>query len=256
VTYQSVVDVLKSELKRRGFTYARLGEAIGLSESGVKKIMSADDGSFARLAQICSALDLELPDVLASVDASPGPWRLTADQEELFVRDPDCWWFLGALSRAGWDLARAIDGHELPPARVEGWLAALERRGVLRRTASGRIVPGDAARQPWQAGARFGRAVVAPAQDALVAHARHQLADPSAAPIRGGVECGFARMALHPDTVKELKQALRDVVAEFARRSRREAVVRDGSSQVPVGVMTVSAPFPLGRPGGAMSHSG
>ena len=243
MTYQNVVDVLKGVLRKRGWTYTSLGEAIGLSESGVKKIMSADDGSFARLAQICGALDVDLQDVLAAVDGSPGPWRLTEAQEDLFVRDPDCWWFLSALSEARWELAQALEETGFSPERADGWLAALERRGVLHRTAGGRVVPDDAARQPWQGGHGFGYAALAAAQDALLAQARQQLREPGEARVPGGVECGYARMALRPDTVKERKQALRDVVAEFARRSRREAVVHGRGAQVPVGVMTVSAPM-------------
>jgi len=243
--YPHLMNTLKATLRARGWTYARLGEAIGLSESGVKKIFAAEDGSFERVVRICDALDLGLEELLALVDASPAPWRLTEEQEALFRRDPRCWWFLQALSAQRWDADAVARRHDLEPVRVEGWLAALERRGVIRRTPTGQLHPADAAGSPWQAGPAHGDAVVAPQQDALLAHARERIRDRDAHPLPGHTECGYGQLRLSPEAILELKQALRDVVSEFATRSRRQQLLRGGDGLVEVGVLTVMAPFSL-----------
>ena len=243
--YEEVMVVIKQVLKERGWTQAQLAERVGMSESGLKKILGGSDASFGRVCALCQALDLELADVLEVAGQSPGPWRLTEAQEQWFAAHPAGWWFLCELAAAGWRLAPLLERHGLSAATAEGWLAALERRGVLRRTAGGQIIPEDASRSPWQGGPRFGDAVIAPAQDALLAHARRRLREREEHPLPDATECGFARLRLTPDSAQALKTALRELVADFARRSRRERV-RHAQAVVPVGVLTVSAPFRLG----------
>ncbi len=221
---------------------------MGLSESGVKKALNADDGAFSRVTQLGGALGLSLEDLLALADAAPAPWRLTEAQEVYFREDPRRWWFLLALSERGWAPEAVAARHGLAPEVVEGWLAGLERRGVIRRTEGGRVLPDDAAGRPWQAGPRFGDAVTAPAQDALLVHARSRIRDRDAHPYPGLTECGFGRLALTEGSLAEFKQALRAVVAEFADRSRREQLLHPEEALIPAAVMTVMAPFSLPAP--------
>ena len=84
--------------------------------------------------------------------------------------------------------------------------------------------------------------------DALVAHARDRITHRDAHPYPGLTECGFGRMELSPESIGDFKQALRDVVSEFAARSRRERSLRNRADLVPVGVVTVMAPFTLPTP--------
>ncbi len=246
--YSHLMSTLKTVLRARGWTYARLGEAIGLSESGVKKIFAAEDGSFDRVVRVCEVLGLSLDDLLALVDVSPEPWKITEAQTRFFRKDPRCWWFLQELSSECWDPAKVADRHDLTEAIVEGWLAGLERHGIIRRTESGTVHPDAAAMRPWQGRAGFGEAVIAPLQDALVAHARDRITRKDAHPYPGLTECGFGRMELSPESIADFKQALRDVVSEFASRSRRERSLRDRADLVPVGVVNVMAPFTLPTP--------
>ncbi len=62
--YRAAIDILKRTLKERGLTYRQLGKGIGLSESGVKKIFLARDGSFQRLAEICRYVGLSLSEIV------------------------------------------------------------------------------------------------------------------------------------------------------------------------------------------------
>ncbi|HJN77528.1 MAG TPA: helix-turn-helix transcriptional regulator [Myxococcota bacterium] len=242
--YEDIILVLKGVLKSRGWTYSRLAEELGMSESGVKKVFRGPDGSFDRVVRICEVLGLDLEDVLALVDASP-PWRLTEAQEALFVGEPRCWWFLRVLAKERWDPAAVMRRHPLSEEQVETWLVKLERREVIRRTPGGRVQPLAASGRSWQTGPAMGDAVVAPLQDALLEHARDRIRRKDDHDLPGATECGFGQMDLAPETVREFKQALRDVVSQFAQRSRREEVARGRDALVPVGVLTVMAPFSL-----------
>lgn len=244
--YAHLMQTLKRTLRARGWTYARLGEAIGLSESGVKKSFAAEDGSFERVVRICAVLGMSLDELLRIAEAEPAPWRLTAEQAGYFAEEPRCWWFLQALSAAGWDADAVAADHGVDGPRLEGWLSALERLEVITRTAGGTIRPDAAAGRPWQGDARFGDAVIAPSQDALLAHARQRVRDRAVGPLPGVTECGYGEMTLSPAGVQAFKDALRAVVADFAARARREALTRADADRVPVAVLTAMAPLPPG----------
>jgi len=243
--YPHLMTSLKTVLRTRGWTYARLGEAIGLSESGVKKIFIAEDGSVERVVRICAALGITLEDLLELADTSPGPWRLTKEQEALFRRDPRCWWFLRVLSAHRWDVDAVVRNYSLSDVKVEGWLAALERRAIIRRSESGTVTPDAAAGRPWQGESDFGDAVVAPQQDALVTHARARIRHKDRYPLPGLTECGSGQMWLTEPSIQEFKQALRDLVEEFATRSRREQRMHGLDALHSVGVLTVMTPYSL-----------
>lgn len=241
--YAQTMNILKRCMRSRSWTYARLADHIGLSESGVKKVFNADDGSFERIAAICGALGLSLDEVLAMGDEPSAPWRLTEEQEDLFVSHPECWWFLKALKGAAWDAHQASERLQLAPEAVEVMLTRLERRGILHRTAAGSVVPDDAARQPWQSGPRHGDAVVRPVQDWLLAHARERIRRGDDTPVPKATECGFASLSLRAESVLDFKAALRQCVREFSSRARRESVLCSPDDLVTVGVLTAMAPY-------------
>ncbi len=85
-----VVNALKSLLKMRGYTYASLAEAIGLSESSVKRLFAEKSFSLSRLLQICDVLQVELSDVvnLIGEDFSKLPTQLTSAQEDELAASP------------------------------------------------------------------------------------------------------------------------------------------------------------------------
>jgi len=154
---------------------------------------------------------------------------MTDGQQRMFASDPEAYGFLCDLAAAGWQ-----PPAELTP-RIEGWLAKLERHGVLRKVGS-RIEPLDAAGSPWQAGPTFGGAVTRPLQDQLLAHARDRIRAP------GVTECGYARLSLTSRSQERLRTEFRALLAEYAAISRRERGVHPGAVE-PVGVLTAAAPL-------------
>ncbi|MCC7463150.1 MAG: helix-turn-helix domain-containing protein [Gammaproteobacteria bacterium] len=89
-----ILDALKRSLRARGVTYRRLGQALGLSESSVKRLFS--DGSFtlARLESICNVLNLSVADLARMAADTPARRssdapnnRLTLEQERVLASD-------------------------------------------------------------------------------------------------------------------------------------------------------------------------
>ena len=53
---RDLIDVVKTELKKAGMTYADLGRALGLAESSVKRMFARADMPLQRLDDICREL--------------------------------------------------------------------------------------------------------------------------------------------------------------------------------------------------------
>ena len=88
---QRMLDTLKRCLRARGMTYGRLGRALGLSESSVKRLFSDESFTVARLERVCKALDMsiaELSRMTAGASASQSPtqtFSLTLEQERMLA---------------------------------------------------------------------------------------------------------------------------------------------------------------------------
>lgn len=95
--YQVAVAALKRGLKAQNITYQQLAKELGLSESGVKKILSGSDGSFQRLAQIARVAGLSLADLLEEQREEMQPVSFTPKQEEFFLSEPGAFQFYWRL---------------------------------------------------------------------------------------------------------------------------------------------------------------
>lgn len=63
-----VLEQLKLMLKARKITYAQLAQGLGVAESTLKKTFVAKDCSFNRLNEICYFLNINLSDILKSIE--------------------------------------------------------------------------------------------------------------------------------------------------------------------------------------------
>ncbi len=87
--FKAITGVMKNILRERKITYRKLGAQIGLTESGIKKIFAAEDGSYKRLTQIANILGVNLLEVLGEIQqASLENVRFTQSQQNHFLKDP------------------------------------------------------------------------------------------------------------------------------------------------------------------------
>ncbi len=87
-TTQDLVNALKSELRAAGVTYADLADALGMSESSVKRVFAKSDMPLSRIDEMLRVLKMDFAELARKVaDAQPLSRQLTAEQEAAVVAD-------------------------------------------------------------------------------------------------------------------------------------------------------------------------
>lgn len=211
--YRAAIEKLKRVLKQNGLTYRELARGIGLSESGIKKIFLAQDGSFQRLAQICRYIGLSLSELVE--DKRTLSVGFTEQQQKEFLREP-------ALFRFYWLLVyerRALSSLQelLKIGRAESFRLArrLDTLGLIQ------LLPGDRLRLPsvkavrWVGDGDFLRAIYRDWSRSLV----NKLAKPS---VQEGEFFLLRYLQMTPKTYADFAAALRALEEEFVRRSIQE----------------------------------
>ena len=83
-----LIDTLKQELRKQGFTYKQVSEALGLSETSVKRLFSEEAFSIKRLEKVCELLHLDISDLVQLMQKNIElTTQLTRDQETELVSD-------------------------------------------------------------------------------------------------------------------------------------------------------------------------
>jgi transcriptional regulator with XRE-family HTH domain len=83
--YRSAIENLKKALKEKRITYAQMAQDLGLSESGIKKIFAARDGSFQRLVQIAKYVGLSVAELVE--DTRSTKVGFTDKEQSEFLKD-------------------------------------------------------------------------------------------------------------------------------------------------------------------------
>jgi transcriptional regulator with XRE-family HTH domain len=238
--YTQLTTALKRLFKNRGLHYSEVARRIGLSESGLKKVLNAEDGSLGRLSELCTVANVTLAELLELAQTTE-PWTLTDAQQDFFVAEPRAWDFVVALGARDWDLSAVVDALGLTRTEVERWLVKLENRGVLALR-DGVVVPLACAGSPVRATSRFGRAVIRPLQDALLRQVRDGIeTKPDTLPR----ECGMGRMELSAHHMAELRDELRELSERYARVGRLDRHRVRPAELHQVGLLTVMGPWTL-----------
>jgi DNA-binding Lrp family transcriptional regulator len=128
---QTLIEVLKDELKSAGITYADLAERIGMSESSVKRMFSRRDMPLTRIDDICAACKLTFEELARKVaDAAPLVSELTLEQEQAVVKDAKL--LLVAIScLSQWTFEQIVSEYQISEAECVARLTQLDRLGVI-----------------------------------------------------------------------------------------------------------------------------
>jgi DNA-binding Xre family transcriptional regulator len=128
---ETVLEVLRAELRAASITYKALAERIGMSESSVKRMFGQKDMSLSRLAEICKAAGIALEDVLRrAADARPHADTLTLTQEKSLVANPRLL-LVGICCLGHWSLEQVIETYRLTEAECIRCMAELDRLGLI-----------------------------------------------------------------------------------------------------------------------------
>ena len=130
-TTQTLIAVLKAELKAAGLTYAALARELGLAESSVKRMFAKGEMTLSRLDQICRVLRTDYAELSRQVaDAAPRRLELTIEQESAVVADPKLL-LVAICVLSQWTLEQITATYRLTEAEGVKYLTRLDKLGVI-----------------------------------------------------------------------------------------------------------------------------
>jgi len=238
--YRAAIEALKRVLKERGLTYRELAKGIGLSESGVKKIFLAQDGSFQRLAQICRYVGLSLAEIVE--DKRVVDVGFTNEQQKAFLKEPGLFSFYWLLVYERRPLLEVQQELKLNKAETFRLARKLDLLGLIR------LLPGDRLRLPtvkavrWTGDGEFIRTIYRNWSRAFI--------DALAKPVHQEGELFIFRyLQMTKKTYGEFLSALHTLESEFTRRSIHEMrTVPKGLEHVRWLVAADTRSYVTGRP--------
>ena len=135
----AMVDGLKRVLKARRINYARVAEALGLSEATVKRMFSKNDFSLERFEQVCQLAEVSVTELAKEVDSEKNYIsQLTEEQEKRIVGNTKL--FLVAVCVLNHlSLEQIISIYDLSEAECIQLLLELDRIRFLQLLPNNRI---------------------------------------------------------------------------------------------------------------------
>ena len=130
-TTQDLVNALKSELRAAGVTYADLADALGMSESSVKRVFAKSDMPLSRIDEMLRVLKMDFAELARKVaDAQPLSRQLTVEQEAAVVADRRLL-LLAICCLSQWSFEAMTQEYAFSDAECIKYLAQLDRLGII-----------------------------------------------------------------------------------------------------------------------------
>ena len=215
--YKLAVQKLKVTLKDRGMTYRELGKEIGLTESGVKKIFLANDGSFLRLSQIAKFLGLSLTELVS--DQRMTQVGFSDKQQTEFLNNPllfKLFWLL-VYERA--DIAYAKKVLNLTNTEAFKLVRKLDLLGLVKLLPGERIIVSSVKAVSWKGKGKFVEKLYQDWATQMVSQIAKAESDDEELFI-------FRYVQMSTKTYNEFLLAQRAIETEFMRRSVRDMQLR------------------------------
>lgn len=117
-----------------------LATTLEMSESSVKRMMSAADGQFSKIEAICEAAGIELADLMSlAIQNQTDVVLLTEEQDEFFAKKTEYFYFFHLLQEEGLSVAQIKARYGINDRSLSKYLAKLEKLGLIERHAGDRI---------------------------------------------------------------------------------------------------------------------
>lgn len=130
-TTHDLVNALKAELKAAGVTYADLADALGMSESSIKRVFAKADMPLSRIDDVLRVLKMDFAELARQVaDAQPLSQELTLEQEKAVVADRRLL-LLAICCLSHWTFDQMISTYTFSEPECIAYLVALDRLGII-----------------------------------------------------------------------------------------------------------------------------
>ncbi|XHS79505.1 helix-turn-helix domain-containing protein [Burkholderiaceae bacterium UC74_6] len=129
---QTLIELIKAELKTAGLSYADLARELDLSESSIKRMFaSGGEMPLSRIDEICRVLHCDFAELSAKL-AQPVKERgqLTLEQERAVVADPKLL-LVAICCLSQWSFEQIVAAYRITQAETTAALVQLDRLGVI-----------------------------------------------------------------------------------------------------------------------------
>lgn len=134
---KQIVSTLKRCLKERGMTYRTLADKLALSEASIKRCFAQESFTLERLAQICNAMDMTLPELFQVAERQqPRLSQLSVEQEMELLANPKLL-LAAVLVRDGWLYEDIIAHYDIEALECIRLLAKLDKLRLIE------LLPGN-----------------------------------------------------------------------------------------------------------------
>lgn len=217
---EAVIAILKRELKNRKMKYEDLADKLGLSLSGLKKVLSSKDLSLARLQTLCDVLGMPLVQVLSLADDTKvQDVYLTEEQENLLLKNPDVFHLYWKLRFESMPLYQYIQSVKGSREEVRTRLRKLEKVGLVRIDPKGDLEFSDKGIIRWN---NYG-----PLVEHLNRKWSSELVESILKKKDPRIVLNLALLSLSEASFAELNTELRELVDRYSTRSQKDRYLRD-----------------------------
>ena len=126
-----LIGLLKRELRRKGITYARIAQALHLSESSIKRMFASSNFSLKRLEQICDLAGLELGDLVGLADEKRRDIELLSEQQEQTLVGNGKLLLMAFLLLNHWSVEQILASYDIEELEAVQLLALLDRLKII-----------------------------------------------------------------------------------------------------------------------------
>lgn len=139
--YKVLTTELKKILKIKKIKYAHLAEQMGMSESSVKRLMSADDAPLSKIESLCEIAGISFFDLVdLCKEEKLEFYRLTKEQAKYFAHNPHYFEFFTLLYEQRKTVSQIKENFGLTKKSVMLYLKKLEELKLLERHPHDKVV--------------------------------------------------------------------------------------------------------------------
>lgn len=167
----TLIETLKHNLKARGITYKALATKWQLSEASVKRLMSQEDLTLARIEQACQLMKISFADLikLSPFETETVDQVLKPEHEEEFAKDLPLYHFWNLLI-AGQTLKQILKKYDISDNQLQKYLLKLDHMQLLELHPKNRIKLVQAHRNLLRKDGPMGQALLQQAKTSFLDH--------------------------------------------------------------------------------------
>ena len=238
--YKDLSAELRNVLKARGITYKDVAIEMGMSESGVKKLLTSKDISFNKLEDILKIAKLDLKTLLGVTDDESKRYiKLTKEQENFLISNIQHYNFIVHLQHFEMDIKKLKKANpKLSQTKIEKYLMDLEAYGLIKRD-------GVSIQSELVNGFRYGKKL----EEATLKNTNtvffKKMEQIDSEKKNSSVFYGIGKFALSHKSLIEFRTAQKSLLVEFSERSIRESKIYAKRDLVDIGFLQTSVPLTL-----------